>query len=181
MDINEFNTLFENTLEKVSFENKELYLLGDHNIDLLKTDDDDNSDEYYNIISSNFLVPHITLPTRKHLLQELLILTTYFQITLTFTLVVSKDNIKKINKQKSFKREKNFDEESLVSEVININWKSVLEIEKGNPNLTFENFNIKMHEVINTYLPLKKLSKKRLKIQAKPWITNGITSSIKRR
>ena len=37
---------------KLSFENKELYLL------------DDNIDEYYNIISSNFLVPHITLTTR---------------------------------------------------------------------------------------------------------------------
>ena len=54
-------------MEKLSFENienKELYLLGDYNIDLLKTDDGDNIDEYYNIISSNFLVPHITLPTR---------------------------------------------------------------------------------------------------------------------
>ena len=39
-------------------------MLGDFNIDLLKTDDDANIDEYYNIISSNFLVPHITLPTR---------------------------------------------------------------------------------------------------------------------
>ena len=80
MDINEFNTLFENAMEKLSFENKELYLLGDYNIDLLKTDDDDNIDEYYNIKSSNFLVPHIALPTRINLLQELL-LTTYFQIT----------------------------------------------------------------------------------------------------
>ena len=38
-----------------------------------------------------------------------------------------------------------------------------------------------MKEVINTYLPLKKLSKKELKIQAEPWITNGIRSLIKRR
>ena len=39
-----------------------------------------------------------------------------------------------------------------------------------------------MKEVINTYyLPLKRLSKKDLKFQAKPWITNGIRSSIKRR
>ena len=38
-----------------------------------------------------------------------------------------------------------------------------------------------MQEIINTYLPLKKLSKKELKIQAKPWTTNGIRSSIKRR
>ena len=35
-------------MEKLSFENKELYLLGD----------------YYNIISSNLQVPDITLPTR---------------------------------------------------------------------------------------------------------------------
>ena len=64
MDINEFNTLFENTMEKFSFVNKELYFLRDFNIDLLKTDDDANIGEFYNIISSNFLVPHITLPTR---------------------------------------------------------------------------------------------------------------------
>ena len=51
-------------MEKFSFVNKELYLLGDFNIDLLKTDDDANIDEFYNIISSNFIVPHITLPTR---------------------------------------------------------------------------------------------------------------------
>ena len=95
--------------------------------------------------------------------------------------MVSKGNIKIINNQKLFKREKNFDKESLVAEVINIDWKSVLEIEKGNPNLTFETYNKKMKEVINTYLPLKELSKKELKIQAKPWITNGIRSSIKRR
>ena len=30
LDINEFNTFFENTMEKLSFENKELYLLGDY-------------------------------------------------------------------------------------------------------------------------------------------------------
>ena len=64
--------------------------------------------------------------------------------------MVSKDNTKIINKQKLFKREKNFDNESVVADVININWKSVLEIEKGDTKLTFENYNKKMKEVINT-------------------------------
>ena len=58
---------------------------------------------------------------------------------ITYLLVVSKDNTKIINKQKLFKREKNFDKGSLVAEIININWKSVLAIEKGNTNQTFEN------------------------------------------
>ena len=65
-------------------------------------------------------------------------------------LVVSKDNIKIINKQKLFKREKIFYKESLVAEVINIEWKSLLEIEKGSPNISFKNYNKKMKEVINT-------------------------------
>ena len=65
LDINEFNTLFEQALEKLASENKEVYLLGDYNIDLLKTDDEDKIDEYYNIISSNFLVPHILLLRNK--------------------------------------------------------------------------------------------------------------------
>ena len=115
LDINEFNTLFENTMEKFSFVNKELYLLGDFNIDLLKTDDDANIDEFYNIISSNFLVPHITLPTR-----------------ITSTSRTLTDNI--------FSNNLNF-------------------VHAVSGNLTVS---------ISDHLP-----------QAKPWITNGIRSSIK--
>ena len=67
MDIDEFNILFEEAMEKITGENKEIYLLGDFNLDLLKMDDDDKGkkvDEYFNILCKNFLVPHITLPTR---------------------------------------------------------------------------------------------------------------------
>ena len=64
MDIDEFNVLFEQAMEKISAENKEIYLLGDFNIDLLKIDNENKIDELYNIISTNFLVPHVTLPTR---------------------------------------------------------------------------------------------------------------------
>ena len=72
----------------------------------------------------------------------------FLEISLCLSLITGCiKGIKKINKQNLFKREKNFDKESLVAEVININWKSVLETEKGNPNLTFDK---KMQEVINT-------------------------------
>ena len=42
-------------------------------------------------------------------------------------------------------------------------------------------FNNKINEVMDTYIPLKKLTKKDLKLQLKPWITPGISNSIKRR
>ena len=95
-------------MEKLSFENKELYLLGDYNIDVLKTDDD-NIDEYYNIISSNFLVPHITLPTRITSTSRTLI-DNIFSNNLNFVHAVSgdltvsiSDHLPIINKQKLFK------------------------------------------------------------------------------
>ena len=58
LDIEEFNVLFERTMEKISAENEEIYLLGDFTIDLLKIDADNKRKKYYNIMSRNFLMPH---------------------------------------------------------------------------------------------------------------------------
>ena len=67
MCIDEFNSLFEPLLEKLSKENKQLYFLGDFNIDLLKIDDPSDGgkiEDFYNLLCSHFLVPHINIPTR---------------------------------------------------------------------------------------------------------------------
>ena len=198
MDIDEFNVLFEQTMEKISAENKEIYLLGDFNIDLLKIEDQNKNDEFYNIICTNFLVPHITLPTRITSTTATLI-DNIFSNNLDFThaisgnltatisdhlpqfLIVPKDDIKVLKKQNLFRGDKNYDKASLVSEFINIDWKSILKLDEANPATSFDNFNKKINEIIDIHLPLKKLSKKELKIQAKPWITAGIRNSIKRR
>ena len=73
MDIDDFNSIFETAIEKISNENKEFYLLGDFNLDLLKIDDDTKIEDFYNIISSNLLAPHITIPTRVTLTSKTLI------------------------------------------------------------------------------------------------------------
>ena len=62
--------------------------------------------------------------------------------------------------------------------VININWDSVLNIDEANPIVCLNNFSRKANEVIDTYLPLIKLSKNP-EIQVKPWITSRIRKSIK--
>ena len=80
-----------------------------------------------------------------------------------------------------FKRDKNFEKESLVADFINIDWDSVLSVDEGDPIASCENFIEKTNSIIDTYIPLKKLSKKELKIQAKPWITSAIRKSIERR
>ena len=55
LGIEEFNVLFVQTMEKISAENKEIRLLGDFTIVLLKIDGENKIDEYYNIMSTHYL------------------------------------------------------------------------------------------------------------------------------
>ena len=65
MDLNEFNEEFINPLmEKLATDNKKLFLVGDFNIDLLKVDVDPPTTNFFDIITTNLLVPHIIHPTR---------------------------------------------------------------------------------------------------------------------
>ena len=48
-------------------------------------------------------------------------------------------------------------------------------------NTSFNNFLDRINNLLDTYMPLKKLSKKEFKQQYKPWITNGILKSIERK
>ena len=66
MEVNEFNSLFLNTLSEnlLSEKNKEIVLLGDFNIDLLKYEKDHNTADFLDQMYSASLVPHITSPTQ---------------------------------------------------------------------------------------------------------------------
>ena len=69
----------------------------------------------------------------------------------------------------------------MVADFIRVEWDSILSLHEGDPTRSFENFDTQVNEIINSHAPLKKLSKKELRINAKPWITEGIRKSIKRR
>ena len=68
MDIDDFNgNVFEPIMERMSNDNKEVISMGDFNIDLMKIEDDNHINEFYNIIRTNFFVPHIALfPPELH-------------------------------------------------------------------------------------------------------------------
>ena len=51
-------------LDKILKENKQLYLMGDFNADLLKIEIDRDISNHFDIITSYLLVPHIIYPTR---------------------------------------------------------------------------------------------------------------------
>ena len=65
MDLNEFNYYYiNNLLDKLSKENKTVFLLGDFNIDLLNYDQHSLTNEFLDSLSSHMLLPHIVQPTR---------------------------------------------------------------------------------------------------------------------
>ena len=53
-----------------------------------------------------------------------------------------------------------------------------MQIDKGNPNLSFHNYIEEVQKMISNHTPLCKTRKKELKFQNKPWITSGLQKSI---
>ena len=81
-----------------------------------------------------------------------------------------------------YKRDnKNFDRENFLLDILNIDWYSVTELHKGDPNHSFNTFEANINSLLDKYMPLKKMTNKEIKQQHKPWITIGIRTSIERR
>ena len=65
MSASEFTECYLNkTLEKLTYENKNLVLLGDFNIDLINFNNNTESSDFLETITSNSLMPLILQPTR---------------------------------------------------------------------------------------------------------------------
>ena len=61
-------------LTKLSKENnKKIYIAGDFNFDLIKASSDRETADFYNCMTSNFLLPLITLPTKINTIKDTLI------------------------------------------------------------------------------------------------------------
>ena len=63
-NVREFFSYFEKCLNKLSRENKEIYICGDFNLDLLKIEEDNSYLEFYNLLCSYGFLPKIIHPTR---------------------------------------------------------------------------------------------------------------------
>ena len=65
MKVTEFNDVFlQNILEKLSYENKEIIVMGNFNIDILKYDTNSDSATFLDNMYENLLLPYILSPTR---------------------------------------------------------------------------------------------------------------------
>ena len=194
MKCNEFLPKLGTLLDKISSEEKTVILLGDFNIDLLKFDNKADVFKFLDTLSSYLLKPYITLPTRiteksKSLIDNIFISTTPYSANsgnfltgisdhlIQFSIL--KTNCGSVEHPKGYYKDwKNFDQKSFSDKFNNIDWKELLQTGKKNPNLSFNLFYDKLTNLVNSHVPLKKISKKQIKREKKPWVTKGIIRSM---
>ena len=198
MDTNAFIINYLNPLlQKLHKENKQIILLGDFNIDLLKFGSNNSVDNFIDSLQSFSLIPSISLPTRitensKTLIDNIFHTPSNLKTSsgnllvgisdhLPQFLFLEKEHYKSNINQKFYRDWKSFNQEKFVSDFESINWENQLSLNLNNPDVSFDNFYEKISSLINHHVPLKMLTRKQIKNSSKPWITSGIRKSIKER
>ena len=170
-------------------------ITGDFNIDLIKFDLNDNTNEYFNTLLKNGFIPTILLPVRvtDHactLIDHIYYLSRNNRMQITSgnlmtdmsdhfaNFIVLHSNIKSKETDRPMVRiyseQNKYTFQKLPGEV---NWD--MELRRKNIKKAMLSFNQKITAAYNKSFQFKRLSRKRAK--DKPWITAGLKESIKRK
>ena len=71
----------------------------------------------------------------------------------------------------------NFNEAAFIEECQSVNWDEIVPFD-SDPKCMFNSFYNKWSEIVDAHIPIKQLSKSKLKVKSKPWITKVIKTSI---
>ena len=186
MDANKFNEHYLSILnEKLLEKNKEIILMGDFNINLLRYNEDHNSTDFLDQIYSCSLIPRIISPTRltprsKTLIDNIFstdtanevitgnILTTlsdHLAQFLLFPIKGTKPGSKANNYCRNIKR---FDPKVFLQDLQNIDWYIALKLDEENVDSSFDWFLQIIETLQDTYAPIEKRSRKKQKLMLKP-------------
>ena len=186
----------EEVLIKVTRENKEVYLMGDFNIDLLSTENN-NTLKLISILSSYAFSPHIGNPTRISNTSQTLIDNIfsnaidnnnftngvlYYDISdhLPIFTIRSLKTFNKNSERSNYKKKRKESERNITSLNVDLTqegWDNVLQ--ETDADRAYEIFLQRLLFYYNKNIPLVK--PKHLIKNKQPWITKGIGNSIKTR
>ena len=86
---------------------------------------------------------------------------------------------KNVHKSNVFIRDwKTFNNATFSADYKSTDWPTIMQIDKGNPSLSFHSYIEEVEKIISNHAPLRKTRKRELKFQSKPWITSGLQKSI---
>ena len=191
-DFDEFNKYLDTTLNKIVSENKEIYICGDFNIDLLKLNEYEAHLEFYTLLNSHGLLPFIVQPSRvvnnqvpslidnifsSNISDAVLSGNIYLTLSEHFSQFASVNrgaiDIKKIVMYG--RNLKNFSEAAFRDDVAIQQWRQ----DTDNPNLLTYDLVSKLDACAERHGPTERLNPKKVKLALKPWITPDIQNLIK--
>ena len=193
--IDDFNVDLSQVLQKLSEENKDCYILGDYNIDLLKDEIHRPTGEYLDLIYSHHMIPTILKPTRitdtsATIIDNILtnchenIRTRIILTDITDHLpTVYFKNLKGLNQTQNpsskyvYKRNHTDDNiDRFRNRLSKVNWNEILDGDEVNSD--YNKFLNKFNELYDECIPVKKCKLNRKKHPKSPWITKGLLKSI---
>ena len=199
MNLSDFNDDHLSPLLEQFSDKKHTFLLGDFNVDLMNTDQDSKTTDYFDLLTSAHFVPHIIQPTRitshcKTLIDNIFSNMSNFSqgtsgnLTIALSdhlaqfLLIELDTIIKPPKTARYKRDiKNFDRENFLLDLLDIDWLERIDLRREDPNFSFQQFYNAINSLIDKYMPLRQMTKKEIKLQSKPWLTKQILDAIRER
>ena len=175
MNLNEFNNNYLNILlQKISKEKKNVFLLGDFNVDLLKYDKHAGTNEFIDSLSSYMYLSYNLYPTRVTGHSQTItynILSNYVSkeaVCGNLTSTIS-DHLPQVlfipsmfsdnpdKKSNIFERSwTNFNQAEFVMDYFDKDWSNILNLKHGNVNVSMENFVNNMNDLLDKHAPFKK-------------------------
>ena len=197
MDLTDFNcNYFNKLLENISKEQKSVFLLGDFNVNLLNYNELNQTNEFLDSLASNSFISLILQPTRITRHSNTLIDNIFSNVfdpgivsgNLTATI---SDHLPQFaiisnmfgniigNKSEIYESDwSRFDQENFILDYFSVEWEDLLKIDELNADNSTKMYLDKINMLLDTYAPLKRINKYKLKFNSKPWITLGLQKSI---
>ena len=194
MDVLEFNNHLNQMLE-VSKEQKQIFLLGDFNINLLNYNIHQPTNDFLDSLASNSIIPYFLQPTRltshsKTLIDNVFSNILSSEISENLTATIS-DHLPQFlfapnillnpsyNRSNIFEKDwPKFNKENFILDYFEKNWSDVLQLDQQNVDLSIESFLNNINSVLDSNAPFKRVKKYKLRFKTKPWITPALQKSI---
>ena len=191
-----FLTYLDKTIEQLVSDDKDVYIMGDFNIDLFKCESSQIRQDFLLSPRSSYLIPVVDKPTRVHRTSATLIdnifvsnpdqllasgndisgISDHFsQLCITTS---AKDKLQQVKNVK-IRDYSRFSAYRFNDELSEVDWNRIIVNGTNCVKKLFSSFYNKYNTIVNKHATMKKLPNRKAKQLSKPWITNGIKAAIK--
>ena len=186
MNVSGFNFLINQPLDKISKEQKQIFLLGDFNINLLNYNEHQPTNEFLDSLASNSIIPYILLPRRLTIHSKTLIDNIFSNvlsceaISGNITATIS-DHLPQFllapnvlpnhlsNKSNILEKDlSKFNNDNFILDYFDKNSSEILQLDQHNVNLSMDSYLDHINANLDIRAPFKKVNKYKLRFKLKP-------------